>query len=225
MTTLEFESQTSVLDAVAVGAAPLRRGRRAPRARLAVFSTHDDLCGIAAYTRSLERQLGDVFDVTVFQLNQFLLRSTHRRVRRFGDRHIQAICREIRHYDTVNLQLEHGTLGRSCSDIFRRFGWILRAAPRFSVTFHSVIGAEAFDFAEFFREISRLNFAKAITMRASYMRANRLSAGIAVRVRRAQRFKPVSVIVHTRRDLWHMTYVHGLRNVYDHPLSFLSARE
>ena len=52
-----------------------------------------------------------------------------------------------------------------------------------------------------------------------------LSAGIASRLRRAQRFKPVSVIVHTRRDLWHMKYVHGMRNVYDHPLSFLSSAE
>ena len=135
MTTLEFDSQSSVLSSAATSASPLRRASRSARTRLAVVSTHDDLCGIAAYTRSLERQLGDMFDVTVFELNQFLLRSTHRRVRKFGDRHIQAICREIRHYDAVNLQLEHGTLGRSCGDIFRRFNWIVRASPRLSVTF------------------------------------------------------------------------------------------
>jgi hypothetical protein len=85
--------------------------------------------------------------------------------------------------------------------------------------------SEAFDFAEWFREICRFNFAKAIAMRAGYMRANRLSAGIASRLRRAQRFKPVAVVVHTRRDLWHMKYVHGMRNVYDHPLSFIDAAE
>jgi hypothetical protein len=33
--------------------------------------------------------------------------------------------------------------------------------------------------------------------------------------------KPVSVIVHTRRDRANMKYVYGLRHVYDHPLSFL----
>ena len=74
------------------------------------MSTYDDLCGIAAYTRSLEKQLSDIFDVTVFDLDQYLLRNTHARVRKFADRHIQDICREIREYDTVNLQLEHGTL-------------------------------------------------------------------------------------------------------------------
>ena len=225
MTTLEFESQPAVLGSAKASTAPLRRVSRAARARLAVVSTYDDLCGIAAYTRSLERQLGDIFDVTVFDLNQFLLRSTHRRVRKFGDKHIQAICREIRHYDTVNLQLEHGTLGRGCSDIFRRFSWILRSSPQLSVTFHSIMQSEAFDFAEYFKEVCRFNFTKAFAMRAHYMRSNRLSAGIASRLRRAQRFKPVSVIVHTRRDLWHMKYVHGMRNVYDHPLSFLGGAE
>jgi glycosyltransferase involved in cell wall biosynthesis len=73
--------------------------------------------------------------------------------------------------------------------------------------------------------VCRFNFTKAFAMRAHYMRSNRLSAGIASRLRRAQRFKPVSVIVHTRRDLWHMKYVHGMRNVYDHPLSFLGGAE
>src|ERR1700757_1558307 len=130
MTTLEFESQPAVLGSGKAGTAPLRRVSRAARCRLAVVSTYDDLCGIAAYTRSLERQLSDIFDVTVFDLDQFLLRSTHRRVRKFGDRHVQDICREIRNFDTVNLQLEHGTLGIKSNDIYRRFNWIVGAAPR-----------------------------------------------------------------------------------------------
>jgi glycosyltransferase involved in cell wall biosynthesis len=225
MTTLEFDSRPSVSSAAAASESSSRSASRTARTRLAVVSTHDDLCGIAAYTRSLERQLGDIFDVTVFELNQFLLRGTHRRVRKFGDRHIQAICREIRHYDAVNLQLEHGTLGRTCGDIFRRFNWIVRASPRLSVTFHSIMLSEAFDLVEWLREICRFNFAKAIAMRSGYMRTNRLSAGIASRLRRAQRFKPVSVIVHTRRDLWHMKYLHAMRNVYDHPLSFIDTGE
>ena len=54
---------------------------------------------------------------------------------------------------------------------------------------------------------------------------HRLSAGIASRLRRAQRFKPVALIVHTRRDLAHMKFAHGMRNVHDHPLAFLTAAE
>jgi glycosyltransferase involved in cell wall biosynthesis len=192
------------------------------RPRLAVISTYNDLCGIAGYTRGLERQLSDIFDVTVFDLDQYLLRATHRRVRRFADRHIRDICREIREFDAVNLQLEHGTLGYARRDIYRRFCWILRAAPRISVTFHTIFVTEAFDYWMYLKYILKFNFAEAGALRSNYQRAQLLSTGIAKRLRRAQRFKPVSIIVHTRRDHAHMKYVYGLRNVSDHPLSFLS---
>ncbi len=223
MASVEFETTRPLLfPAGAVRAPPFAAARHATRRRLALVSTYSDLCGIAAYSRSLETQLADAFEVTVFDLNQFLLRATHARVRRFADRHIQEICREIREFDAVNLQLEHGTLGRACRDIFRRFTWIARAAPQLSVTFHTVFEAEEFDLRRFFGQILSLNFGKAISLRSEYNRAHLLSAGIATHLRRAQRLKPVAVIVHTRRELWHMRYVHGLRNVYDHPLSFLS---
>jgi glycosyltransferase involved in cell wall biosynthesis len=194
----------------------------ARRPRLAVISTYNDFCGIAGYTRRLEKQLGDVFDVTVFDLDQYLLRATHRRVRRFADRHIRDICREIREFDAVNLQLEHGTLGCERRAIYRRFCWILRAAPRISVTFHTILVSDAFDYWQYFEYIRKLNFTAAGALRSQYRRAQLLSTGIAKRLRRAQRFKPVSVIVHTRRDHAHMKYVYGLKNVSDHPLSFLS---
>jgi glycosyltransferase involved in cell wall biosynthesis len=195
------------------------------RPRLALVSTYSELCGIAAYTRALERQLVDVFDVHVFDLNQYLLRSRHGRVRKFADRHIQEICRELKDFAAVNLQLEHGTLGRTARDIFRRFSWIVRAAPQLSVTFHTMFDTAAFDYARWLKAISRFKFAEAIAMRAEYHRTHLLSAGIATRLRRAQRSKPVAIVVHTRRDWLHMKYVYGLRHVYDHPLAFLSESE
>jgi len=146
-------------------------------------------------------------------------------VRRFADRHIQEICRELKDFDAVNLQLEHGTLGRTAGEIFRRFNWIVRASPQLSVTFHTVFDPAPFDHARWFKAISRFNFFEAAALRGKYRRAHLLSAGIAKRLRHAQRFKPVAIVVHTRRDMWHMKYVHALRQVYDHPLSFLSDSE
>lgn len=226
MASVEFETtRPLLLQADKRSHAKFRAALHPTRPRLALISTYSELCGIAAYTRSLEKQLADVFDVTVFDLNQYLLRNTHRRVRKFGDRHIVEICRELKDFDAVNLQLEHGTLGRRARDIFRRFSWIARAAPRLSVTFHTMIDATAFDYGRWLRAIMQFRFGEAAAMRSDYNRAHLLSAGIATRLRRAQRFKPVAIVVHTRRDMWHMRYVHGLRNVYDHPLSFLSGSE
>ena len=87
MATLEIDPLPRLLSAPPITASPFRHVRRR-RKRLALISSHDDLCGIAAYARCLEKQLNDVFEVTVFDLDQYLLRSTHGRVRKFGDRHI-----------------------------------------------------------------------------------------------------------------------------------------
>ncbi len=83
---------------------------------------------------------------------------------------------------------------------------------------------QAFDFRGYLRELVGFKFARAAALRSSYLRTHLLSARVAGRLRRAQRFKPVSVIVHTRRDLAQMKFVHGMRDIYDHPLGVSKQR-
>jgi glycosyltransferase involved in cell wall biosynthesis len=195
------------------------------RERLAIVSTRNKLCGIAAYTQALERQLADLFDITVFDLDQYLLRNEHPRLRTLGDRHIKEICEDLASYDAVSLQLEFGTLGEASKDIVRRFRWLVSAAPRLSVTFHSLVRPPAFPIADFAKSAAALRWDRAIALQQSYTRDNRLSMGIAKIMRRAQRKKPVSAIVHNRRDLADARHLHGFDRVYDHPLAFLSRGE
>src|SRR6266568_1043392 len=192
---------------------------------LAIVSTSSSLCGIAAYTAALRRQLGDAFDITVFDLDQYLLRSPHRRVRTLADRHIKEICDAIRHFDVVNLQLEHGTLGRYGRDIYRRFCWLTAAAPRLSVTFHTLLMPPHFDATRFLQALATGKFTTAARLQADFSRARLLSYGIARQMRRMQRKKQVSAIVHNRRDLYDAQFLYGVRHVFDHPLSFLAADE
>ena len=154
--------------------------------RLAIVSTDSNLCGIAAYTAALRPQLGDAFDITVFDLDQYLLRSPHRRVRRLADRRVKEICREIRRFDAVNLQLEHGTLGRYGSDIYRRFCWLTAAAPRLSVTFHTLVMPPSFDVSGFMKTLVMCRFKTAARMKADFRRPHLLSHGIARQLRRIQ---------------------------------------
>ncbi len=191
--------------------------------RLAIVSTSSKLCGIAAYTAALQRQLHDAFDITVFDLNQYLLRNPHRRVRKLADRHIKEICRAIQGFDVVNLQLEYGTLGRYGSDIHRRFRWLATAAPRLSVTFHTLLMPPAFDAAGFTKSMATLRFKAAAQLHAEFRRNQLLSYGIARQLRRLQRHKHVSAIVHNRRDLFDAHYLYGIANVFDHPLCYLGA--
>src|SRR5437016_527663 len=192
---------------------------------LAIVSTSSSLCGIAAYTAALRRQLGDTFDITVFDLDQYLLRSPHRRVRKLADRHVKDICDAIRGFDVVNLQLEYGTLGRYGRDIYRRFCWLTAAPARLSVTFHTLLMPPTFDPAGFIKALATGRFQRASRLRSDFSRARTLSFGIARQRRRTQRQKQVSAIVHNRRDRYEATYLYGLRHVFDHPLSFLGSAE
>ena len=193
------------------------------RERLAIISTRNTLCGIAAYTQALERQLAELFEITVFDLDQYLLRSEHPRVRALGDRHIREICRDIAGFDAVNLQLEFGTLGRSAKDIERRFGWLVGAPKRLSVTFHTLTPVPVFPVLDFVRAAATLKWREAADIKSAFLRNRRLSLGVARRLRQAQQRKPVSVIVHNRRDLSDARHLHGFERVFDHPLCFLSA--
>ena len=208
---------------------PDRLGQTAPppsgRETLAIVSTSSKLCGVAAYTAALCRQLGQSFDITVFDLNQYLLRSPHRRVRKLADRHIKEICRAIRHFDAVNLQLEYGTLGRYGPDIQRRFCWLTAAAPRLSVTFHTLLTPATFPIAAFAKALATFQFKTAGRMQSSFRRTRRLSHGIARQLRRIQRRKQVCAIVHNRRDLFDARYLYGINQVFDHPLSYLGSAE
>jgi glycosyltransferase involved in cell wall biosynthesis len=195
------------------------------RERLAIVSTYNKLCGIAAYTRALERQLANIFDVTVFDLDQDLLRSRHRRVSRLGDRRIKEICAALTSFDAVNLQLEFGILGRETRDILRRFAWLAAAAPRFSVTFHTVKRPTGFPYGDLLRRIGALRLRIAGDILAAHRRNQRLSIGIAGMLRRFEQQKPVSVIVHSRRDASDFRHVYGFESVYDHPLVFHSAEQ
>ena len=185
------------------------RGHEAPgsiavlpprRERLAIVSTRNVLCGIAAYTHALERQLAELFEVTVFDLDQYLLRGAHSRARALGDKHIKDICRAISGFDVVNLQLEYGTLGRSAKDICRRFAWLVAAAPRLSVSLHSLKRPSVFPIADFAKAVLAVRWRTARDIAAAFSHNRQLALNIPKQLRRAQRRKTVSVIAHNRRD-------------------------
>jgi glycosyltransferase involved in cell wall biosynthesis len=222
MTVREFRSKYAASPTEPAGRLAVLSSQRE---RLAIVSTRNKLCGIASYTHALEHHLGGLFDITVFDLDQYLLRTPHARLRRLGYRHIKEICAELKHFDAVSLQLEFGTLGCEAGDITRRLRWLVRAAPRLSVTFHTLIRPPAFPFLDLAKAAVMFRLPTAIDICGSFFYDNRLSLEVARMLRRAQRRKPVSVIVHNRRDLSDARYLHRFEQVFDHPLSFLSQAE
>ena len=84
-------SEFEAMDTFAVDLLPVVSFAK-PRPRLAIVSTTSRLCGIGAYTAALRKQLDQVFEVTVLELDQYLLRGRHPRLRRRADLHVREIC-------------------------------------------------------------------------------------------------------------------------------------
>src|SRR5690348_646064 len=180
------------------------------RPRLAIVSTTSRLCGIGAYTAALEKHLAPAFEVSVLELDQYLMRGRHKRLKRQADAAIHEICKQLPAFDAVNLQLEHGTLGRDAKDILRRFSWLVNAAPSLSVTFHSLHTPPGFPTPEFLRALSRFELRAAVRLVSEHRRGGILSAGISRVLRIAQRHKAVAAIAHNRRDRRELKHLYGI---------------
>ena len=221
MAILAFRSPAKP-QALGIGRVAVPAGRKE---RLAIISSSDRLCGIAAYTTALRSQLSDLFEVTVFDLDQYLLRSRRPAIRKLGDACVRAICAELSRFDAVNIQLEYGTLGEARQDIARRLRWLIAAAPRLSVTFHTVLSPKPLDVSGCLQALLRGQVRTAMGAYNDYRRHRTLSLGVARDLRRQQRRKQVTAIVHNRRDARDVEYLYGIEQVLDHPLAFLSTDE
>ncbi|NJO55566.1 MAG: hypothetical protein HC834_03505 [Rhodospirillales bacterium] len=190
---------------------------------LCIVSTFDDLCGIAGYTRFLAKQLEPHFDVDVFDLDQYFMRSPNYRVRKIADGMVNDFCTRARNgaYDAVNVQLEHGIFGERRRDITRRLTSIIRSAPRLSVTFHTILPDYPFMDSGVLPALARLRIKAAHDALNNWRHNSSLNRAVYGQMRHTQSSKPVSAIVHTRRDMRTLRYIHGIKNVYDHPLAFL----
>ena len=196
-----------------------------PSAKLALITPWNELCGIAAYSRYLKSALDPDFDIDIFELDDFILRSDHPRLRMRGDRLIKEYARRLGGYDAVNLQLEFGTLGLTARDIYRRLSWLIRAAPALTVTFHTVVPSGSGQLGRVLSLLGRCRPRAALDVLRQSVRRPFFSDKVFALLRHEQDRKPVSAIVHTGRERRRLLEQEGIEHVFDHPLAFLNARQ
>lgn len=191
------------------------------RPKLAIISTYNELCGIAAYTERLERYLTDDFDVEVIALDQSILRSDAPRRMKLAEAHIEDICNQLRGFDAVNIQYEPGTLGPTGGIAYRRFKRIVRASRSLSVTFHTFAHSGGFPTLQILKSLSKLKPGAAISIAKEWWRLRSIGASVFKLLKKEQSKKHVSLIVHTKREAGFLKLDYDFKNVFDHPLSFL----
>ncbi len=190
--------------------------------KLAIVSTYDEMCGIAAYTRKLVPQLEDNFDITVFDLDQLFMRAQSHDVRMQADQQIKDMCEQLKSFDVVNLQLEYGTLGYFETDIVRRLEWILDAASQITVTFHTILTSQRFPTDALRTAFFKFELYNSYRVIADYRLKKNFRKRVYNAFRQTQKNKAFSAIVHTKRDARRMRIMDGITNVFDHPLAFIS---
>jgi glycosyltransferase involved in cell wall biosynthesis len=191
---------------------------------LAIISTYDAMCGIAAYTRKLVPQLEGDFDIEVFDLDQLFMRAKSGGVVKLADQQIRQICKKIEKFDYVNIQLEYGTLGHNKRDILRRLIWLLKAAPRIAVTFHTILEHKPFPVQDLRAAIFKFELYNSYRLIVDHLHNERFREKVYEKFRATQAKKPFAAIVHTWRDARQMHLFDRIATVVDHPLAFISAK-
>lgn len=187
---------------------------------LAIVSSYSDSCGNAAFTRVLRETIEQYSDVQVhvIDLDIPLLQSTDRAALRVADRYIAAICRQLRQFDAVNIQVETGLYGTYPEDIYRRLSSLFRANPRTSVTLHSprIMGAGSQTRAAI-KDFFALRFKSAVTNLLSSMKSG-VHIRLNKRVIRRLIANNCSAIVHTERAKRQIAAIFDFHDVVVHPL-------
>ena len=192
--------------------------------KLAIISTFDDLCGIASYTRHLMVQLKPYYEITVFDLDQFVFRGDSNSLKKLADNETRRIVNELQNFDALNIQLEHGTLGKSPKDIVKRLGMFIQAAPAVCVTFHTVIPHKSL-MSGVVSLAAKGRVKSAFLQYRTNLKNYQLVVGVDRLIRQAQTKKPTSVLVHTRRDAKNFKLIKKFDNVHNHPLAYLTYSE
>jgi glycosyltransferase involved in cell wall biosynthesis len=195
------------------------------RQKVGIVSTFDRLCGIASYAKVLVDQISDFCDVEVLRLDPDLLQDKTPRGIAAGDAHIHDLIRRFEDFDIINVHVEHGLYGATRKVIFQRLRWIFEAAPALCLTIHWLVpkpetSLRALINAGLKRDLARIG--KLIDQPGNYALMGRKLYAL---VKAEQARKPVSIIVHTRRDRLRMIGEYGLERVYDHPLTYLAPED
>jgi len=193
--------------------------------KLAIISTYNELCGIAAYTERLERYLVDDFDVKVIKLDQSILRSDTPRRMKLAEAHIEDICTQLRSYDSVNIQYEPGTLGPTGGIAFKRLKRIVNSSPALSVTFHTFAHSGGLPTLQILKSLSKLKVASALNIAKEWWRSRAIGASVFKLLKAEEKRKHVSLIVHTKREAGFLKLDYDFKNIFDHPLSFLRSED
>ena len=192
--------------------------------KLAIVSSYAESCGNADFTKVLHDSIEKYTDieVEVLELNLTLLQSIDRKIRRSADAHIADLCKQLKKFDAVNIQMELGLFGTLPKDIKARVDSLLSANQKTTLTMHSprLISSSA-SARDAIKQILNLKIISGIKALLNSLKSN-LHVNINRNVLNAAISHKCRVIVHTGRAKNQIEKLFDYSNTDIHPLKFVS---
>ncbi|MFV9875177.1 MAG: glycosyltransferase [Rickettsiales endosymbiont of Dermacentor nuttalli] len=191
--------------------------------KLAIISSFNESCGNAAFTQLLVDSIHKYTDyhVTVIPLNLNILQSCFNTERNLGDKHIDNICKMLKDFDAVNIQLEAGLYGMLPHDIVNRIKKLVNAHPVISVTLHSprLISQDYNLFKEGVKKLFALHIKQGLktilsSLKPTFIETNRKILKFLIK-------NKCRLIVHTTRAQRQINNLYNYHNVDLHPLKMV----
>lgn len=190
--------------------------------RLAIISSYHELCGNATYTEVLKNEFAKYCEVEVLPLKTDILSSSNRKVAALANRHIEDICKELKHYDYVNIQFEAGLYGNVRTDIIRRVEKIIDASPNLIFTMHRIdIGDSLLDKGYIKRMVGG-KLVQGLKMYRQNTYMAKIYSTLISYLKAQSNKKNVNIMVHTKREKKNVEQLFGFKNVFDFPITFMN---
>lgn len=192
--------------------------------KISIVSSYSDSCGNAYFTKVLEKSIqNNGYDVKCVELDLDLTQAIDLKTRKRADRHIDDLCAEIKQSDACNIQLEAGLYGTIPKDIFNRIKKLCLSNKRISVTLHSprILNSNPAAQRDAIRDMLK---GKLISGFKKYLNYKKDSIHVEIN-KRIIKFlveKNIPIIVHTIRAKKQINLFFNYKNVFVHPLKFVS---
>lgn len=190
--------------------------------KIAIISSYNESCGNASFTDILINSIRkEGYKVDAIGLNLNLTMSINKQIRKKADLHIDDICKRLREYDGVNLQLEAGLYGTLPNDIIQRVHRLVLANPNTSVTLHSprLIPPSSLE-RNYLKSFLK---GKILTAIKEYLLAKKALIHYDINTKIITHLKKqnIPLIVHTLRAKEQINWLFSYNNTLVHPLIFI----
>lgn len=192
---------------------------------IGIVSSYSDICGIATYTKSLEKDFhDDGYHIEILELKQDFFHSDLPVMKKIADKELEKICSKIKCCDAINIQFEYGLFGINIKDIAKRVDKIIKACEGKTVviTCHTI--PHSMKINKIFKNVIRFKFISAcITLREYLENYKKI-----VIIKKLIKLGDISggrIIVHTKRDKIMLFNFYGreIDSIIDFPLCYNSS--